>query len=82
VVLIAHNGDRERVEDRFYFARLYHSWHGSPSRRDSEIPLIVANRHHDAQAIGTWVRAQLGAEPLEEKLADLMLGLRDGALGQ
>jgi hypothetical protein len=29
VLLIAHDGDRERLEDRYYFAPPYHSWHGS-----------------------------------------------------
>jgi hypothetical protein len=82
VVLIAHNGDRERREDRYYFAALYNSWHGSPSKADSEIPLIVANRHHDAATIGSWVRTQLGARPFQQKIADLMIGLRAGALGR
>jgi hypothetical protein len=82
VVLIARNGNEARRENRFYFARPYQSWHGSPSRRDSEVPLIVANRHHDAATIGKWVRAQLGARPFSQRLTDLMIGLRDGALGQ
>jgi hypothetical protein len=76
ILLIAHNGDRERPEDRYYFAGPDHSWHGSPSRRDSEIPLIVANRRHTAAAIGAWVRPILGDRPFQRKVTDIMLELR------
>ena len=82
LILIAHNGDRDQREDRFYFAALYNSWHGSPSKADSEIPLIVANHGHRAATIGTWVRAQLGPRPFQQKIADVMFGLRAGALGR
>lgn len=43
ILLLAHNGDVDRPEERYYFASLYHSWHGSPSKRDSEVPLILAH---------------------------------------
>lgn len=43
LVLVARNGDEARVEDRYYFAGLYRSWHGSPSRQDAEVPFIVAH---------------------------------------
>jgi hypothetical protein len=82
LILIAHDGDREQRADRFYFASLYNSWHGSPSKDDSDIPLIVANRRHSASAIGAWVRKQLGAQPFQQKITDLMIGLHEAALGQ
>jgi hypothetical protein len=47
-VLVARNGDEPRVEDRYYFAGLYRSWHGSPSRQDSEVPFIVAHPRRTA----------------------------------
>jgi len=81
VLLIAHDGDVERMDQRYYFAEPYHSWHGSPSRRDSEVPLIVANHTHDAASIGRWVRVRLGDHPYLERITDLLLGLRAGALG-
>jgi hypothetical protein len=81
IVLLTHDGDVDQIEDRFYFAFPYHSWHGSPSRRDSEIPLIVANRHHTAAEIGPWVRARLGPHPYLERITDLLLGLRNRPLG-
>jgi hypothetical protein len=81
ILLLAHDGDVDRIDQRFYFAHPYHSWHGSPSYRDSEVPLIVANRHHDAASIGRWVRPRLGDRPYLERITDLLLGLRAGALG-
>lgn len=80
VLLVAHNGDKEKPEERFYFAAPYHSWHGSPSRRDSEIPFIVANPGKDAKAIGAWVGGVLGDRPYQQKTTDVLLGLREGAL--
>jgi predicted AlkP superfamily pyrophosphatase or phosphodiesterase len=76
ILLLAHNGDRDRPEDRFYFAAPYRSWHGSPSKLDSEIPLIVANPRHEAAAIGSWVRQVLGDRPYQRKVSDIILGLR------
>jgi hypothetical protein len=76
ILLLAHNGDRDRPEDRFYFAAPYRSWHGSPSKLDSEIPLIVANPRHKAAAIGSWVSQVLGDRPYQRKVSDIILGLR------
>jgi hypothetical protein len=81
ILLLAHNGDRDRPEDRFYFAAPYRSWHGSPSKQDSEIPLIVANSTHPAAEIGVYVGKLLGERPFQHKVTDLLLGLRAGALG-
>jgi len=82
ILLVAHNGDRERPEDRFYFAAPYRSWHGSPSKQDSEIPLIVASSTHAAAEIGAYVSKLLGARPFQQKVTDVLLGLRAGALGR
>ena len=82
VMLLAHDGDRDRREDRFYFAAEYHSWHGSPSHADSDIPLIVANRHHGRAEIAAWVRRTLDGRPYLKRLTDVVLGLRAGKLGQ
>ncbi len=82
ILLLAHNGNREQPQQRFYFASEYRSWHGSPSKADSEIPLIVANHHHRSAKIGAWVRSVLGARPSQQKITDLMLGIRAGAAGR
>jgi hypothetical protein len=81
VILLAHDGDVANVDGRFYFAGLYRSFHGSPSRADSEIPLIVANRRYPAATIGRWVDRTLGDRPYIERLTDLLLDLRAGAFG-
>jgi hypothetical protein len=76
VLLVTHDGDIENIDGRFYFATTYRSFHGSPSRVDSEIPLIVASRQHTTAAIGRWVQRTLGDRPYIERLADLLLALR------
>jgi arylsulfatase A-like enzyme len=76
LLLLAHNGDRERPEDRYYFAKPYRSWHGSPSRQDSEVPLIVAHPKRTAAAIHAWVGAVLGDRPYQRKVTDIVMGLR------
>jgi hypothetical protein len=78
ILLLAHNGDRDRPEDRYYFAAPYRSWHGSPSKQDSQIPFIVANPQKTSAAIGTHVRRILGDRPFQQKVADVLLGIRAG----
>jgi hypothetical protein len=82
VLLIPHDGDVDRPNERYYFAAQYHSWHGSASRGDSEIPLIVASRRHRAAEIGEWVKKVIDGKPRIERLSDLVIGLREGQLGQ
>jgi hypothetical protein len=80
VILLAHSGDRELLEERYYFASRYRSWHGSPSRRDSEIPLIVAHPARTTAQLGGLVQQALGDRPSQQKLTDLLLLLREGRL--
>ncbi len=80
ILLLAHNGDRDNPLDRFYFAAPYRSWHGSPSKQDSEIPLIVASPLHASANIGAWVKSVLGDRPFQQKVTDVLLGLRAGAM--
>lgn len=56
--------------------------HGSPSKQDSEIPLIVANSRHAVAEIGAYVSKLLGDRPFQQKVTDVLLGLRAGALGK
>jgi hypothetical protein len=78
VLLFAHNGDRERPDERFYFAAPYRSWHGSPSRRDSEVPLIVAHARLDAATIARRLDRHLAERPFQQKVTDVLLDLRYG----
>ena len=79
VMLVAHNGDREDPAARYYFAALYRSWHGSPSRQDSEIPLVVAHPRASRELIRGRVSAVLGERPRQQKITDLLIDLRQGA---
>jgi hypothetical protein len=76
IMLIAHNGDRDIPDERYYFASPYRSWHGSPSKQDSEIPLIVANPSFSSEQIRQRVTRVLGATPRQQKVADVLLDLR------
>ncbi len=78
VLLLAHNGDRERPEERYYFAHEYRSWHGSPSRADSDLPLVVAHRGRSSSELAAITRRALGGapHPTQDKVTDLMLALR------
>lgn len=49
-------------------------------RDDSEFPLIVANHRHRSAKVRAWVRGVLGERPSQQKVSDLMLGIRAGAL--
>jgi len=77
VLLVAHNGDRDRPEERFYFATPYHSWHGSPSQQDSRIPLIVAHPDKSRAELEALVRPYLGANPRAHDIGKLLVGLRN-----
>lgn len=60
IVLLARNGNEDVREHRYYFASLYHSWHGSPSRRDSEIPLILAHPRRTSRELAATLRDATG----------------------
>lgn len=79
ILLLAHDGDEAHPEQRYYFAGLYHSWHGSPSRGDSEVPLIVANPHRTKAQIAAWLKPILGPSPRLQKVTDVIIGLREHA---
>lgn len=72
VLLIARNGDEADVANRYYFATLYRSWHGSPSRPDSEIPLIVAHPDVSTAELARRTRSALGREPRQTDIAALI----------
>jgi hypothetical protein len=76
IMLLAHNGDRDIPDERYYFASPYRSWHGSPSRQDSEVPLIVANPRYTNPQIRDRVKLLLGDAPRQQKITDLLLDLR------
>ena len=76
VLLLAHNGDRARPEDRYYFASPYHSWHGSPSIDDSRIPLVVSHPALGTASLEALVRGYLGKAPRAEGIGAILVGPR------
>lgn len=76
IMLLAHSGDREVPDERFYFADRYRSWHGSPSHRDSDVPLIVASPWLSSERIHERVADVLGQNPRQQRLSELLLALR------
>jgi hypothetical protein len=79
ILLVAHNGDVDDPAGRYYFAGLYHSWHGSPSKDDSEVPLIISHPTKSGDELKRMTREALGDEPRQMGLAKLifsMLGVR------
>jgi hypothetical protein len=76
VVLIARTGDGDGPAGRYYFnVSAQRSVHGSPSRRDAEVPLIVANRSHSADELRARTHAVLGARSFVRQVTDLVLHL-------
>jgi hypothetical protein len=76
VLLIASGTHRDDIGDRYYFSSEYRSWHGSPSRLDSEVPLIVAHPRGSAGEIAAIVRDVLGGDPTQQAVGDLLVRLR------
>ena len=76
IVLIAQNGNVDDPADRYYFASKYRSWHGSPSRQDSEVPLIVAHPRRSTDELSAVTTEVFGDEPRMHRVAELLLRLR------
>jgi predicted AlkP superfamily pyrophosphatase or phosphodiesterase len=80
VILLANNGNEERIEDRYYFSAPAYSWHGSPSRQDWEFPLVLAHRERSERDLATVVSEVMGdagaTPPSQEKVGELLLRLR------
>ena len=75
VLLLARTGLHLPVEQRFYFSGRYHSWHGSPTVQDSEIPLLVARPGAAGAEIRARVRAAVGERPDQLSITPLILDL-------
>ncbi len=75
VVLLARSGLERPLEDRFYFANRYRSWHGSPAAQDSRIPLIIAKRNEEGGRLRERVDGLVGPEPSQLSITPLLLEL-------
>lgn len=75
VLLLARTGLHLPVEERFYFSSGYHSWHGSPTQQDSEIPLLVVHPGAAGDAIRVRVQRAVGERPNQLSITPLVLDL-------
>jgi hypothetical protein len=75
VLLLARSGVEIPIDERFYFSARYSSWHGSPTRQDSEIPLLVIHPRHTGAAVRTRVRGAIGGTPDQLSITPLILEL-------
>lgn len=76
ILLVSRDGAEPRVADRFYFSGTYHSWHGSPSRKDSEVPFILAHPDRTSAQLAAIARRVLGRSPRLHDVGRLLVALR------
>ena len=76
ILLLARGGAERDIRDRYYFSHSYRSWHGSPSRRDSEIPFILAHPGKSRRELATAAGRALGDAPDIERVGRLLVDLR------
>lgn len=75
ILLLANAGDDRLIAERFFFGSGGASGHGSASRSDSIVPLLVANRAQSGEAIRERVQAAIGDAPTQLDVTDLILNL-------
>jgi hypothetical protein len=82
LLLLAHFGDREDPSGRFYFASPEESGHGSPSRQDGAMGLVVAHPGASTEELQRTVRDVLGASPGPPDVGRLIVRLRGTTPGE
>ncbi|HEX5819016.1 MAG TPA: alkaline phosphatase family protein [Gemmatimonadales bacterium] len=75
ILLLARTGSERPIEERFYFSHEYRSWHGSPTRQDSEIPLVVARADMRGADVRALVHRLVGERPDQLDIAPLVRAL-------
>ena len=75
VLLLAQAGAQRPLAERFFFGSGGASGHGSASRSDSIIPLIVANPARSGTQIRQRVRTAIGDQPTQLDVTELVLDL-------
>jgi hypothetical protein len=75
VLLLARSGVEIPIDERFYFSARYSSWHGSPTRQDSEIPLLVIHPRRTGASVRERVRGAIGEAPDQLSITPLILDL-------
>jgi arylsulfatase A-like enzyme len=75
ILLLARSGLERPIAERFYFARPYRSWHGSPTLQDSHIPFILARKGDTGERLQAIVKAVVGKFPSHLDLVPLVRAL-------
>ncbi len=75
VLLLSRYREDDPESQRYYFSASYRSWHGSPSRLDSEIVFALAHRASTGAALRARVREAVGATPSQRDVTPLILDL-------
>ncbi len=76
ILLVTRDGAESDIHDRYYFSHSYRSWHGSPSRQDSEIPFILAHPNKSRRELAAAADRALGDEPVIQRVGRLLVDLR------
>lgn len=63
VLLLAKSGLQRNIQDRYYFSHPYRSWHGSASKADSHITLVLANQRTSGADLQLLAGAIAGPQP-------------------
>ncbi|HJL16427.1 MAG TPA: alkaline phosphatase family protein [Sandaracinaceae bacterium LLY-WYZ-13_1] len=73
LLLISRLGRAIPHSDRTYFSGPYHSWHGSPSRQDSEIALMALHMDRSGRELQRLVDDVLGPSRSQLRITPLIL---------
>lgn len=77
VMVLSRYRDVDPVSERYYFAARYRSWHGSPSRQDSEILFALAQPASSGSELRDRMQAAIGETPSQLDVTPLILELLD-----
>lgn len=75
VLLLARIGLTIPIEQRYYFAHLFHSVHGSASVQDAHIPLILSHQGCRGTTLKTAMERVTGEHPTTLRVTPLVLEL-------
>jgi hypothetical protein len=78
IVLIARAGDEWPLGKRRYFAPPYRSHHGSPAKKDSQIPFVVGHPTHPVAETRRRVTLGLAGSTDQSRVAHVLLELLYG----
>jgi hypothetical protein len=63
------------VDQRFYFSIPYTSWHGSPSRQDGTIPMLLIREGASGEQLRDELHAAVGPKPSQLSITPLIRAL-------